>query len=157
LALVERQTPGLAQDPARKAVEHSAEVDARGLIAAVEESDAIRDLGSDMFGIDRRWHKRIVRAGPNALQPYRHNPPDRTTGPTTSCSAISAPSSRNGKLGIPKLTGRRSACEARHDPRGEFFYPRPALTRPATCDVAHAQLLQSLQIWLDRVERVRRK
>jgi Xaa-Pro aminopeptidase len=31
-----------------------------------------------MFGVERHWHKRIVRAGENTLQPYRQNPPDRT-------------------------------------------------------------------------------
>jgi Xaa-Pro aminopeptidase len=40
-------------------------------------SDAIRDLAADLFGVDRFWHKRIVRAGPNTLHPYRENPPDR--------------------------------------------------------------------------------
>ena len=42
-----------------------------------EASDAIRDLAAEMFGISRYWHKRIVRAGPNTLQPYKQNPPDR--------------------------------------------------------------------------------
>ena len=40
-------------------------------------SDAIRNLAADMFGVDRFWHKRIVRAGPNTLHPYAENPPDR--------------------------------------------------------------------------------
>ncbi len=40
-------------------------------------SDAVRDLAADLFGVDRFWHKRIVRAGVNTLQPYRENPPDR--------------------------------------------------------------------------------
>jgi Xaa-Pro aminopeptidase len=40
-------------------------------------SDAIRDLAADLFGMDRHWHKRIVRAGPNTLQPYDENPPER--------------------------------------------------------------------------------
>jgi len=40
-------------------------------------SDAIRDLAADLFGVSRWWHKRIVRAGPNTLLPYRENPPDR--------------------------------------------------------------------------------
>jgi len=40
-------------------------------------SDAIRDLAADMFGVQRHWHKRIVRAGPNTLLPYEENPPDR--------------------------------------------------------------------------------
>jgi Xaa-Pro aminopeptidase len=67
-----------AQD---KAVALFAEVEARGVVAPgvreIEASDAIRDMAADMFGVDRFWHKRIVRAGANTLQPYRENPPDR--------------------------------------------------------------------------------
>jgi Xaa-Pro aminopeptidase len=68
-----------AQD---KAATLFAEIEPRQLVRAgiteVEASDAIRDLAADMFGVDRHWHKRIVRAGPNTLQPYRKNPPNRT-------------------------------------------------------------------------------
>jgi Xaa-Pro aminopeptidase len=68
-----------AQD---KAAALFAEIEPRQLvrprITEVESSDAIRDLAADMFGVDRHWHKRIVRAGPNTLQPYRKNPPNRT-------------------------------------------------------------------------------
>jgi Xaa-Pro aminopeptidase len=64
-----------------KAEELFAAISDRRLIAAglreTQASDAIRDLAADMFGVDRYWHKRIVRAGPNTLQPYRRNPPDR--------------------------------------------------------------------------------
>lgn len=53
----------------------------RGLVAAglreTVVSDRVRDLGAELFGIDRHWHKRVVRAGPNTLLPYRENPPDR--------------------------------------------------------------------------------
>lgn len=42
-----------------------------------EASDAIRELAADRFGVSRHWHKRIVRSGPNTLQPYQENPPDR--------------------------------------------------------------------------------
>jgi Xaa-Pro aminopeptidase len=42
-----------------------------------EASNDIRDLAAQMFGVRRHWHKRIVRAGPNTLEPYRQNPPDR--------------------------------------------------------------------------------
>ena len=67
-----------AQD---KAAALFAEIEPRGLlrpgVTEVEASDAIRDLAADMFGVDRHWHKRIVRAGPNTLQPYRKNPPNR--------------------------------------------------------------------------------
>jgi Xaa-Pro aminopeptidase len=58
-----------------------AAVDTEHLVASgvteVQASDAIRDLAAERYGIDRHWHKRIVRAGPNTLQPYRQNPPDR--------------------------------------------------------------------------------
>ena len=43
-------------------------------------SDRVRDLGAELFGTRRHWHKRIVRSGPNTLQPYRENPPDRSIG-----------------------------------------------------------------------------
>jgi Xaa-Pro aminopeptidase len=63
------------------AVELFAMVGQRGIIAPgareIQASNAIRDLAADMFGVDRHWHKRIVRAGPNTLQPYQENPPDR--------------------------------------------------------------------------------
>jgi Xaa-Pro aminopeptidase len=68
-------------DAQAKAAELFAAIEPRGIIAPgvreVQASDAIRDLAADMFGVDRHWHKRIVRAGPNTLQPYRQNPPDR--------------------------------------------------------------------------------
>lgn len=67
-----------AQD---KAAELFAEIDRRGMVRAGvterELSDEIRDLAADMFGVKRHWHKRIVRAGENTLQPYRKRPPDR--------------------------------------------------------------------------------
>ena len=53
----------------------------RGLVAPGrgerELSDAVRDLAAELFGIRRFWHKRIVRAGRNTLEPYEANPPDR--------------------------------------------------------------------------------
>jgi Xaa-Pro aminopeptidase len=71
-------------DAQAKAVALFAAVEDAGLIAPgvteVEASNAIRDLAAAMFGVDRHWHKRIVRAGPNTLEPYRSNPPNRTIG-----------------------------------------------------------------------------
>jgi Xaa-Pro aminopeptidase len=68
-------------DAQAKAAELFAAIEPRGIIAPgvreVEASNAIRDLAAGMFGVSRHWHKRIVRAGPNTLQPYRANPPDR--------------------------------------------------------------------------------
>jgi Xaa-Pro aminopeptidase len=71
-------------DAEAKAVELFAEVEARGLIAPGrgerDVSDDIRDLAGELLGVKRYWHKRIVRSGPNTLQPYRENPPDRIIG-----------------------------------------------------------------------------
>jgi Xaa-Pro aminopeptidase len=68
-------------DAQAKAAELFAAIAPRGIIAPgvreVQASDAIRDLAAEMFGVSRHWHKRIVRAGPNTLEPYRENPPDR--------------------------------------------------------------------------------
>ena len=69
-------------DAQNKAAQLFAEIERSGMIrAGVREtqlSDEIRDLAAEMFGVERHWHKRIVRAGENTLQPYRKNPPDRT-------------------------------------------------------------------------------
>lgn len=42
-----------------------------------EASDAIRDLAAELFGVDKHWHKRIVRSGPHTMLAYPDNPPDR--------------------------------------------------------------------------------
>jgi len=64
-----------------KAVELFDAIEPSGIIAPgvreTEASNAIRDLAAEMFSMSRHWHKRIVRAGPNTLQPYKENPPDR--------------------------------------------------------------------------------
>ncbi|KAI1175634.1 peptidase M24 [Nemania sp. FL0916] len=40
-------------------------------------SQEIHELGARRHGIQTHWHKRVVRSGPNTLQPYAENPPDR--------------------------------------------------------------------------------
>jgi Xaa-Pro aminopeptidase len=40
-------------------------------------SDEIRDLAAELLGVTGHWHRRIVRAGENTLQPFRERPPDR--------------------------------------------------------------------------------
>jgi len=56
------------------------EVEAQGLIrpgtCETEINESIYSLAQRMYGITRYWHKRIVRAGRNTLQPYEENPPD---------------------------------------------------------------------------------
>src|ERR1700677_4673707 len=67
-----------AQDKAAQLFE---EIERRDMIRAgvgeQELSDEIRDLAAEMFGVTRHWHRRIVRAGENTLQPFRERPPDR--------------------------------------------------------------------------------
>ena len=40
-------------------------------------SDAIKDLAADLLSVERHWHKRMIRAGSNAMFPYHANPPER--------------------------------------------------------------------------------
>lgn len=57
-------------------------VETNGLIrAGITESqlnEEIYKLAEMEFGIEKYWHKSIVRAGPNTLAPYEENPPDLT-------------------------------------------------------------------------------
>lgn len=49
----------------------------------ISESQLTRDiaeLGRREFGIEQNWHKRLVRAGINTLEPYDENPPDLVIG-----------------------------------------------------------------------------
>ncbi|MCU1623732.1 MAG: aminopeptidase [Frankiales bacterium] len=68
-------------DAQAKAAQLFAAVEQQGLIRAgateLEVQHGIRDLAADLLGVERHWHKRIVRAGPNTLEPYDENPPDR--------------------------------------------------------------------------------
>ena len=63
-----------------KAQQLFTEVEEKSLIRAgrseSEINESIYTLARKMYGITRYWHKRIVRAGRNTLQPYDENPPD---------------------------------------------------------------------------------
>jgi hypothetical protein len=112
-------------DAQAKAAELFRAIEEGGLIApGVRESaanDAIRDLAADMFGISRYWHKRIVRAGANTLQPYRQNPPTRTlTSLASSCSRMS-----------PAWPGRRAGSTAAPSP-GTWWESSRTRRSPAT-------------------------
>ncbi|HTD94350.1 MAG TPA: M24 family metallopeptidase [Chitinophagaceae bacterium] len=56
-------------------------VEERGLIvpgkSELELAEELVKLANDLFGIDQYWHKKIVRTGPNTLESYSGNPPDR--------------------------------------------------------------------------------
>jgi Xaa-Pro dipeptidase len=63
-----------------KAQQLFAEVEEKSLIRAgrseTEINESIYSLAEKMYGITKYWHKRIVRAGRNTLEPYNENPPD---------------------------------------------------------------------------------
>jgi Xaa-Pro aminopeptidase len=56
-------------------------VERAGLVAPGKSEKQLNDeivkLASEYFGIQEFWHKKIVRAGINTMQPYGSNPPDR--------------------------------------------------------------------------------
>jgi len=68
-------------DAQAKAGHLFAAVESDGLLAPgrteLQVQRAIRDLAIDLLGVEKHWHKRIVRAGTNTLAPYDENPPDR--------------------------------------------------------------------------------
>jgi Xaa-Pro aminopeptidase len=65
----------------QKAKELFDSVEARGLIIPGKSEAAlcneIVQIAKDDFGIEDHWHKKIVRAGINTLQPFIADPPDR--------------------------------------------------------------------------------
>ncbi len=78
----------------RRAALQAAELRAQALFAAIEsggllrpgrsESDVeddIRELAAAAFGVEKHWHRRIVRSGPNSVTTAGDHPPDRTIGP----------------------------------------------------------------------------
>jgi Xaa-Pro dipeptidase len=69
------------RDAERRAAALFDEVVSRGMIVPGvgerELSDQIRALARESFGVNRFWHKRVVRAGINSVEPYAANPPDR--------------------------------------------------------------------------------
>jgi Xaa-Pro dipeptidase len=56
-----------------------AAADRRLIVAGKSErelNNEIFALAKELFGIEKYWHKRIIRSGVNTLQPYNENPPD---------------------------------------------------------------------------------
>jgi len=68
-------------DAQARAARLFAEIERRAMIRpGVTEkqlSDEINRLAADLLGVTRHWHRRIVRAGENTLQPFSERPPDR--------------------------------------------------------------------------------
>lgn len=70
------------QDAENKAKLLFQEIEKRNIIKAFETEQSINksifNLAYELFGIEKYWHKRIVRAGKNTLHPYDENPPNLT-------------------------------------------------------------------------------
>ena len=66
------------QEAEAKAKQLFSEIEARDIIAPgkteKEINTEVYNLAFELFGIDKYWHKRIVRAGDNTLRPYDFNP-----------------------------------------------------------------------------------
>jgi Xaa-Pro aminopeptidase len=43
-------------------------------------NDEVVTLARDVFKVEHFWHKKIIRAGVNTMEPYGSNPPDRVIG-----------------------------------------------------------------------------
>ena len=69
-------------DAQEKAAQLFDEIERRAMlrpgVSEQELSDDINHLAAQMFGVTRHWHRRIVRAGENTLQPFAERPPNRT-------------------------------------------------------------------------------
>jgi Xaa-Pro dipeptidase len=67
-------------DAEAKAAQLFQAIEDRGLIAAGKTEEQVNteiyQLAKELFGVEKYWHKRIVRAGINTLQPYDGNPPN---------------------------------------------------------------------------------
>lgn len=57
------------------------ETENRNLIVAGKDEKTLNKeifgLAKELFGIDKHWHKRIIRSGENTLHPYKENPPNK--------------------------------------------------------------------------------
>ncbi len=66
----------------RKADQLFAQIEEQHLVKPGKTEKQLNDevfaLAKEMFGIEKYWHKRIVRAGKNTLLPYEHTPPNLT-------------------------------------------------------------------------------
>lgn len=63
------------------AIELFNEVENRKLIVDGKDEETLNKeifkLAKELFGIEKHWHKRIVRSGENTLHPYKENPPNK--------------------------------------------------------------------------------
>lgn len=79
-----------APESERRAALEAAEARALQMFAAIEQAgliragiderqveDEIRELAASAFGVEKHWHRRIVRSGPNSVTTAGEHPPSR--------------------------------------------------------------------------------
>lgn len=79
-AEVEKERAAYLQDAQDKAVAMFEEIGKTLIRPGVMETTInkeILELGAKRHNVKSHWHKRVVRSGPNTLEPYTENPPDR--------------------------------------------------------------------------------
>ena len=77
----EQQRAEYLQDAQNKAIGLFDEISKTLIRPGVSEttiSKEIHELRTKRHAVRTHWHKRVVRSGPNTLQPYNESPPDRT-------------------------------------------------------------------------------
>ncbi len=157
--------PGVAEEELRaerlldaqaKAEQLFDEIDRRALIrpgiSETQLSDEINQLAAEMLGVTRHWHRRIVRAGENTLQPFSERPPDLVVadgdivfldlGPIF--AEWEADFGRTFVLGDdPDKTAVRDALPRVWEAGREYFHGRPGVTGAELFDfvvgVTHAE------------------
>ncbi|TAQ83646.1 hypothetical protein B7494_g8038 [Chlorociboria aeruginascens] len=80
VSTAEQERAAYLLDAQTKAVQLFEEIERDLIRPGISEktlSDEIHELGAKRHGIKTHWHKRVIRSGPNTLQPYEENPPDR--------------------------------------------------------------------------------
>lgn len=72
-------------DAEQKAIQLFNAIKDRGLITSGKSEEQLNkeifNLAFELFGVEKYWHKRIVRSGMNTLKPYDENPPDLVLQP----------------------------------------------------------------------------
>jgi Xaa-Pro aminopeptidase len=79
----ETQRAAALSEAQAKAASLFARIEQQLIRPGITETQLVREiaeLGRAEFGLEQNWHKRIVRAGPNTLEPYDENPPDLMIG-----------------------------------------------------------------------------
>src|ERR1700744_5168012 len=80
---VEQERAAHLQDAQEKAISLFEDIGKNLIRPGITESDLSKEiwqLGEKLHNVKTHLHKRVVRSGPNTLQPYAENPPDRTIG-----------------------------------------------------------------------------